>query len=435
MAGDPGLQSEAGSSDGAVSSPSARVGQSHWLRPFLALVSLIFLGQVAVAPGQSLLAVYVESILTRAPAFTSSLVSTQLVFGAVAALVGGGLADAYGQKRVMILGASGLPLVGVAFLLRSPLALLLLWAYVGFALGLYVLGRQAYAMALVPAQRLGVAFAVIFTGVTMGGAAGNLLAAPILSRFDFSTLGLTAVGMAVLVFAAVNLAIPDAGRVKRDGHGAPFAGYWAMLRQRTTLLLALLQMLPTLYYGAASLLMPLLIYRAAGRPDVSAYYATTSLVFASAGQLLAGRLMDRRGWRAPLVALVAAIAAVALLTALLSQSLWGLFACGVAGITLAWALSVAYPVLVSDLYPIGEHGRTLGLIYVAWSLGMLAGTQTGGRLVSVSPGLPFLVIGLANVVAVALALMLARGSRKGAAGGIPAQCTPIAAKELSHGET
>jgi len=382
--------------------------RSPWLGRFLTLLAIVFCGQLAVAPGQSLLSVYCEAVLHRPPAFTSSLMAAQLVFGALAAFIGGGLADAYGQKRVMAIGASGLPAVGLAFLLHSPWALVLLWAYVGFALGLYTLGRQALTLAIVPARQLGLAFAVIFTGITMGSALGNLVAGRVLARYGFGSLGLGAVALALLVFLAANLAIPAPGQAPPRHTGSALSGYLSLLRRPVTMLLALLQMLPTMYYGAASLLMPLLIYRASGRADVPAYYVTTSLVCASIGQLLAGRLMDRHGGRAALVIMVAGIATTSLLTAVLSRSLWGLFACGVVGITLAWALSVAYPVLVNGLCPISEHGRALGLLYVAWSAGMLLGTQAGGRLVNISSAAPFLAIGLVDLVAVALALLLAR---------------------------
>lgn len=369
---------------------------------------MVFLGQIAIAPGQSLISVYVEAVLGRSPAFTSNLLSTRLVLGAVAALVGGGLADAYGQKRVMALGASGLPLVGAAFLLRSPAALVLLWAYVGFSLGLYTLGRQAYSLALVPPHRLGVAFAIIFTGITLGGAAGNLAAAAVIRERGFGALGVLAIVVGTLVFLGVGLAIPDRRASLSDRREAALTTYRALVARPRTLLLLCLQAVPTAYYGAAVLLMPLLIYRVSGRPSDSAHYATLTLVGSSIGQLLAGRLMDRHGARRPLAVLVAGIAAVSLSTAALTGSFIGLFACGVTGVSLAWALSVAYPVLVKELCPGPEHGRMLGLLYLAWSAGMLLGTQLGGLLVGWGGGVPFLVLGAANLLILPLAVRLVR---------------------------
>lgn len=390
-----------------------RARESGWVRPFFTLLCVVFFGQVTVAPGSSLLSVYVESVLHRPPTFTSTLVSTQLVFGAVASIVGGTLADTHGRKRTILLGASGLPLLGIVFLTHGAVPMMLLWAYVGFSLALYVLGRQAYVMALVPPRRMGFAFAVVFTAVTMGSATGNLVAAALVRQQGFATVGVFAACLALAVIAALAFTLPEPPASTVRQQAAVRSGYLTMLRDPKTLLLASLQTLPTVYYGAAQLLMPLLIFRASGRAEVSAYYATATLVCASVGQLLAGQIMDRHGGRKALVVMVAGIAATALLTAALTGSLVALFACGVVGITLAWALSVAYPVLVSEFYPVQEHGHTLGLLYFAWSVGMLLGTQAGGQLVSFSAGLPFLVIGVADAGAVVLALLLIR--RPGAA--------------------
>lgn len=262
-------------------------------------------------------------------------------------------------------------------------------------------------MALVPARRLGMAFAVIFTGITLGAALGNFLAAPMVGHRGFGALGAGIIVVALLAIAAASVVIPGGGAaVARAGSQSPLAGYGAMLRRRTTLLLVAIQALPTVYYGAASLLMPLLIYRVARHPSTAAYYAMASLLFASASQLLTGRLFDRYGGKRLTVILIAMIAAVSLATAFLTGSLVGLFACGIMGIGLAWSLSVAYPVLINELMPPAEHGRALALLYVAWSVGMLVGTQTGGWLVDVACGLPFAVIGLANLGAAAGAVAL-----------------------------
>lgn len=386
--------------------------EQAWLAPFAALVVLIFFGQMASAPGQSLLSVYSEAELGRPPHFTSTLVSTQLIFGAVAAFLGGTLADTFGQKRVMVLGATGLPLVGVIFMMRSWVALILLLMYVGFVLTLYMLGRQAYTMALVPPRRLGLATAIAFTGVTMGSAVGNFVAGPLIARHGFGTMGAVVVVVGLCVLVAVHLVIPDARRPAPQATPQRFGGYGGIVRRRTTLLLLMVQSLPTVYYGAASLLIPLLIYRVGQRPELAAYYATASLLFASVSQLLTGRLLDRYGPRWVVIMLTVLVAATCFVTSRFTGSLAGLFVCGIIGIGLAWALSVVYPVLVNELCPREEHGRTLGLIHMAWCAGMLVGTQAGGRLVEIDSGLPFLAIGGLNLLAIAGAVTLAPRLRR-----------------------
>lgn len=374
----------------------------------MTLLAIAFFAQVAVAPSMSLLSVYVDSVLHRQPTFTSALVSVQLLFGAIAAAVGGGLPDTQGRKRTVVIGISALPIVGVMFASRAPAAMFVLWAYFGFSFALYHLGRQSYTLAIVPPSRLGVAFAIMFTAVTLGGAVGNLLSAAIVRDLGFGTLGVADCMLALLVVIAAAVGIPEPARASGTGQRRVTVDYRSLLSQPKTRLLVLLQALPTAYYGTATLLMPLLVFRAAGRAEVAAYYGTATLVCASVGQLLAGRIMDRYGSRRALVALVTAIAAAALLTAAVTNSLWRLFVSGVVGTTLAWALSVAYPLLIREFFPAYEHGRTLGLLYLAWSVGMLAGTQLGGALVGVGAGLPFVVVGMANVGATLLAISLIR---------------------------
>ena len=87
-----------------------------WVAPFLGLVSLIFLSDMVSGPGRTLLPVYGEAVLRRPPYFASTLVSLQLIFGAVAALAGGALSDALGHKRALVV--SGVP--GGGCIVHSP---------------------------------------------------------------------------------------------------------------------------------------------------------------------------------------------------------------------------------------------------------------------------------------------------------------------------
>ena len=369
----------------------ARQGAGEtWLLPFLGLMLLIFLGDLASGPGRTLLPVYGEAVLKRPPYFTSTLISLQVLFGAVSAVAGGALSDSLGQKRVLLLGLSGVPLIGLGFIVRSPWALALFWVYIGFAFGAYTIGRQAYMMAAVPSSRLGMATAVMYLGLTLGSALGNSLAGPVLDRYDFGTLGagMAALGLLVLLQS--------------------FAGYAAMLRRPPVLLMGALRFIPTSYWGTASLLMPLLIYRAAGAPSAAAYYGTANLLFASACQLLTGRLIDRYGVRRLVIVLPALIVLWSLAISFVTGSVVGLFAVGILAAGTAWSLSVTIPGVVNGIVPREEHGRALGFSHLAWSAGMLLGTQLGGWLVEVDVSLPFLAMGAFNVLTVVCAVVLGR---------------------------
>jgi len=377
---------------------------------FVALIFIIFFGEMASAPGRSLLPVYAEAQLHRPPQFTSLLLSAQLLFSGVAAFTGGGLSDSLGQRRVMILGGSGLLVVGLVFLARSPLLLVLMWLYIGLALGLHSLGRQTYIMAVVPSRFLATATAIGFTGLTLGSALGNLLAAPLVDRYGFGRLGIVSVVLAAAVIVAVNLALPDV-RGTRQRSQQSFAGYGAVLRRPGIFLIAGMRLVATAYWGAATMLIPLLIYRLARVPSAAAYYSTVMFLFASGCQLLAGRILDRHGCRWPVALLTALLGGASVLTAFYSHSLAGLYAWGILGAGIAWALATATPSIISALVPKEEHGRALGVTQVFTSVGVMLGTQAAGWLANSDPGLVFVGAGLANLAMVVCALALNRHLR------------------------
>jgi MFS transporter, ACDE family, multidrug resistance protein len=387
----------------------ARLRGHAWVPAFAILIGLTLLADGFATPGRSLLPVYCEASLHRAPYFASVLVSVRLLLAAIAAFIGGALCDAIGQRRVFLLGLSGGPVLGFLFLTGSPLALTAVSAYVGFTSGAYYLGGEAYMLATVPVAFLGTATALLFGAQTLGGALGGLIAAPVVGGSGFAAYGIVIVAAATLIIVAGVVFLPA---VAKPGVVSPslgsLSGYRAVLRRRPVLLLAALRFVPTCYYGASGLLMPLLIYRAAGNAAAAAVYGTVSLVFASACQLVAGRICDRLPRTQFSVVVSALMTVVGIATAFATGSLPALYACGVLGIGLAWALAVAVPGLVSDIATEEAKGRTLAVTHVSWYAGMIAGTQVAGLLVGLGSYLPFLVLGLFNLLTVAAAVGLRR---------------------------
>ena len=180
------------------------------------------------------------------------------------------------------------------------------------------------------------------------------------------------------------------------------------MKRPPVILLALLRLLPTVSYGIASLLMPLLIYRVSGEASAAALYGTANLLFASGTQLVTGRLCDRIPYPRITITLTALMSLTSLITALVTESLVGLFVIGVLAMGAAWALAVTVPGLIGAISREGEQGRTLGFIHLSWYAGMIAGTQLGGWLVDYGSDIPFIVGGLLNLLAVVAAVALAR---------------------------
>ncbi len=392
--------------------------QSYWLRPFSILLALFLFGDLSAAAGRGLLPVYSEEILGREPDFASLLISARLLFSGGAAFLGGALSDSLGQRRVLLLGLSGLGVVSLVFLTGSPWALMVYSIYAGFTGGAYYLGGDTYTLATVPKQHLGVAAALIFTAPTLGGALGNSLSGLILSRYDFATLGVLGAVMGTAVFVGGLVFMPKAPpQVGSLSSAQSLSGYGAIIKRPEVLLLGALRFIPTAYWGTATLLFPLLIYRVSGSPSSAAYYGTAMLLHASACQLISGRLSDRVERTRLVMALTALIAASSLAASTVTGSLVGLYLTGVLGAGFAWALSVPIPGLISQVAPPGEQGRTLGFTHICWYTGMVAGTQLGGWLVQVDSALPFIVVGVFNLAAVACAVLLHRRVRARAAAG------------------
>lgn len=380
-----------------------------WLLPFVLYLVLVFVGDLAASPSRSLVSVYAEADLGRPPQFTSLLLTGQMVFGAVAAFTGGGLADALGHKRVTVIGATALPVLGLAFLIREPWVLGVVWMYVGFGIGLYGIGRQSYLMALVPGPLLGTATALSFTGNTMGAAVGNSIAAAIIDHGGFHTLGIvTAIAAAVVLVALAALTPATKATATPLQSRSSFGGYGAILRRPEVRLICVMRFFAVAYWAAHTLLIPLLLYRASGQASAAAYYVTVSYAFASVCQLAAGRLLDRYGRTGPTVVMTVGLGAASVVTAIFADNMAGLYVCGVIGAGVAWALATATPSLITSMSTREEHGRTLGLTQVATFLGSIFGTQIGGWLVGVHSGLPFLLLGIGNLATVGCATALGR---------------------------
>ena len=92
-------------------------------RRFIALLIVSFFSSFVSGPLNTLLPVYVEAELLRAPLFSAGLRAVFLILGGVFAVPAGRLCDAWGVKPVYVLGALGPILAGVIFFTGDPLLL------------------------------------------------------------------------------------------------------------------------------------------------------------------------------------------------------------------------------------------------------------------------------------------------------------------------
>ena len=275
------------------------------------------------------------------------------------------------------------------FFSGDPILLTALCTGIGISSGFNSAGGQSYLISAAPSSVIGIASAGYFLGNTLGAASGNFLSGPIADTFGFQTLGfcITLAGVGLVLMSILTLpAIPSP---KSADNGRNLSAFLQLFRRLDVCLLLGIRYLPTSYWGAVTLLLPLLIFRIAGTSTAATDYSAISLIIAACFQVLTGRLCDRIGrWRPILVsASLVAISAIGL--ALTAHTLTGIYVFGILATASAWSLSTTMPGLIQLIARENEKGRVVGAAHLAWSLGMLSGSLGGGKLIDWGPIWPF----------------------------------------------
>ena len=363
-------------------------------RRFVALLLVSFLASFVSSPlYSSLLPVYVEAGLSRSPLFSAGLRGLFFMLGGLCSVPAGMLCDAFGIKRVLILGQFGPLLAGAIFLTGDPYLLSALCIGLGMTFGFSSTGGQSYLLGAVPARILGMAAGGYFLSSTLGSAAGNLLAGPIADNLGYERLGVLACATAAGIVVLSLVLLPSLPRPRNAGGSATrsLAGFIDLCRRREVRLLLAIRYLPTSYWGAVTLLIPLLIFRVSGTNTSVTTYSAISLVAACGSQLLTGRLVDRIGrWR-PVVISSSLVAVSAVGLTFTAHTLAGLYIFGIVASVFAWSLSTTMPGILQLTAREGEEGRVVGSAHVAWSAGMLSGSLGGGKLIDWGTSVPFAI--------------------------------------------
>jgi MFS family permease len=369
---------------------------------------------ILVAPLFSLFQIYVERRLGLSTVFAAQIRFLFSLTGGLMALAGGALCDALGRKPAYLLAMAGVVLAGLLFLIPDIRWLYPLALAAGVLFGLGAVAGQAYLMDAAGHTSLGLATAAFFMTGTLGNAVGNAAAGRIApGAHGYETLGwLMAGGHGVLLLLAWRL-LPDLPqRGKPQTLLAVAGGYGELLRRADVWALLAVRFLPTFYWGCATFLVPLLLYRLTHTERTAGDYTSANLVLSAACQFGMGRLLDRVGPRVPV------LAAMSLLTlAALGQGLWGLRPAwlvlfGMVGGGAAWSLSISMTTLIRALSTEETSARLLGITHMAWSAGFMSGTLASGFLARRGSGLAvFLLSGAGCAAALLCAGVVLRSIR------------------------
>jgi MFS family permease len=342
------------------------------------------LSGVLVAPLFSLFPVYVEKRLGLPPSFSGDIRLLFMLTGGATAFIGGAVCDRIGRKPAYLLAMTGVSVAGLMFLTRTEGVMYALAVYSGLMFGLGSVAGSSYLMESAPRQSLALATACFFMTGTMGNAAGSAASGWIADSVPggYAVLGLsTGIGHTLLIGLAA-LLLPALKRPEvPEGAKALLGGYGQLFRTPSIWALLALRFLPTVYWGAVTLLMPLLLFRLTRSEEPPGYYTSVSLVLSAVCQVGMGRIVDRYGARVPVVAAVTVLAVAVTGQALFVHSVWGLVLFGLLGAGAAWSVSVSMTTLVQGLSTDETRARLLGITHVSWSGGFLGGTFRASRLV------------------------------------------------------
>jgi len=370
-----------------------------------ALVFLFFLGWILMYANRTVLSPLLKrlgSMWSLSPAQLGLLSSAFFLMYTLFQVPFGWLADRIGRKRVLVPGylahGLGAALCGLA---PGPGSFLALRVFTGFSQGSYYSTQYALATQSVPAERRGVAMAIINSGMAFGIAFGLAASSTLVYHFGlawrvpFIALGL----ITLIVGAAMGLLVREVREAPAPGTAPPGAGTapgagtvseaGAAFRAGATRrfyrrnLIAACGASFASMYGFYVILtwLPYYLQTARNFNGAQAGNISTLMAFAAVpGALLAGRLSDRVGRRR--VALVLLPLAAAALAAIVAPGgpvflAATLIIYGLTGKLVVDPLLVA---LVADAAPPNSYASAFGILNFFATISMVLAPAVTGFL-------------------------------------------------------
>jgi OFA family oxalate/formate antiporter-like MFS transporter len=321
-------------------------------------------------------------------AFFSLLVATAPLAAGLASPVIGSLIDRYGERRIMIAGAT---MVGLSFITLSQANSAATFFVIFVVLGLGITASTIIPTALVITnwfrEQRGVALGIAFAGIPLGGTAITIFANHIVQRRGFRT-GYAAMAIPILFVVIPLLTLfmrkPPAGEKTRgvsDTMGTALPGFEVTeaVRTRSFWMIAIVEVFfATAGVGLRVHLVPFLT-GIGYSPTLAAEVLAAMFALSAIGTFAIGPLADRLGGRVTLslIFLVSAGGIAALLGAShLIAAVAFLLIFGLLGET----PSAILPLALSESLGVKRRGTLLGLQALFRTLGFAAGPVIAGRI-------------------------------------------------------
>jgi MFS transporter, DHA1 family, multidrug resistance protein len=336
------------------------------------------------------------------------MASAALLSGFLTAPAIGSLADRVGQRRVLWCGLLVHGLLVLAYIpARDPLVLIGLRALEGVAIVGILPPARALMNGLAPrscqGEALGVLGSAQMVGLMLGPAFGTLLASRVGYGAAFLVAALPLFAGAVLARCFLPAHMAAEAPSRDEGDGTKRAIRRALFAPRLLLPYALSATIG-LTGGVISALWAIyMLLRGASLELIGlsyTAYAIIALVLAP----LAGRFSDRRGRYGPILASLVIFAVIYCLYAPPVSALWLVLLSATEGVAGGIARS-ALDGLLAEVTPAALRGRVQANYTAASTGGAFVMAALAGVLYRFSPGLPFLVVGMAFGVACVVLLL------------------------------
>jgi len=270
--------------------------------PVFPLLMIQVMSGIVYMPQISFFPIYLEEQLGLTIVWLSALVAAGQVAGMVAGVVAGFLSDVLGSKWMLVAGIAGLGLTSLAFVIPLPAVVAVLWVMNGIAIGFHTLGGQSYLTRAADPAHLGLLSGLYELTLTLGGAVGSPGLGVLVDRQEFGAFGIVLFLACLLTALVAIFFLPNTRTAGADLQQSPRRSWGqilAVFQRPVVAVLMAVRFLPTIFYGMATVLIPLLINRLTGSKTSVAVYGLISLILASASQLLAGSAASLWGSRWP----------------------------------------------------------------------------------------------------------------------------------------